>query len=76
MRKSIATVAAVFVAAISGTAIGHTGGSAPPLRPIVCFPAKDWGPAPKADRPCVWKLYEDGSVDVRQRDGGRVAADD
>lgn len=45
-------------------------------KPLVCFPADRWGPAPDADRPCVYRLYEDGSVVVKQRDGGRVAADD
>lgn len=64
-----------FYGIVTGGARSHTGDGAPPLRPIVCFPKKDWGPAPDRDRPCLFKLYEDGSTEVRQRDGGIVEAE-
>lgn len=78
IRGSIALVL-IAVSAIGTTVLMAStviaSRSAPERAPLVCFPAGKWGPAPDRDRPCVYRLYEDGSVVVKQRDGGPVLAD-
>lgn len=69
-----ALIASALIAlAIGPAAIASTGGTAAPstattaTAPRVCFPAKQWSPAPDSARPCarIVRLYEDGSLRVR-----------
>lgn len=55
----------IAVAAIGDNAAKQVADAASSGR--VCFPAKDWGPAPEGERPCaeVAKVWEDGSIRVR-----------
>lgn len=61
IRKVTVTLALVFIAVATSTALG----ALPPLHKNhrTCFPAKQWGPVADQYRPCVRivRLYEDGS---------------
>lgn len=66
IAAALAGVLALAASYANGTPSARTA-------PVHCFPAKAWD-ANDRDRPCVYRLYEDGSVDVRQRDGDNLPA--
>jgi hypothetical protein len=51
-----------------------SGGSSAPERPVYCYPKSEWAPATDRQRPCVFKLYEDGSAVICQANGRQLPA--